>query len=275
MPAILATMNHAELIALSRENAEGYEARAVEHEGRGEAEQAAKLREWARLSREEADLQAGVLAAHGAAKVMTTAQALAGIVPENDGTGAIYHFIVGREVRNAIISALGDHRITDYSAAFRGSKEHAERRIVLAAGAASEGWRWFAGENDEYYYSGPHNTRAEAEADAAVRWPGRPFHLIEAQQAPIDLAGAINIDDMLDRLHAQLGDEFGGEDGDSPAEGAWTDEQQDDLEAMVKAAARAWTEKHAIVVTPRSFTDTRNAEWIKPDSAPVPAMAAE
>lgn len=209
----IAYMSHAELIAHSRENAERYEARATEHAAKGEADEAAKLREWAHRSREEADQQ-------------------------------------------------------EAWAALRPQPTPATRRV----------WQWFAGEAEDYYYVGPCASRAEAIEKAERKWPGRTIHLIEARQDPVQLAKWISVDDMVERLHESLGNDLGGEDGESPAEDAWTDAQHRDLEASIERAVVEWQARHRIVVVPRTFSATRNAEVIPAAAAepiPAPQFSAE
>lgn len=150
------------------------------------------------------------------------------------------------------------------------------------------GWRWFAGDNDEMYRTGPCDSREAAIAAAIHGGTGREYgaeppqhtiYLIEARQDPIDLSDWVDVDAMVENLHERLGDDLGSEDGESPAEGAWTDEQHADLETAIKVAVAAWQARHAIVVTPRMFTDSRNAERITlpeeasptPDAAPIAA----
>ena len=112
------------------------------------------------------------------------------------------------------------------------------------------------------YCVGPHASRQAALDEATRRWPGISLRLIEARQDSIELAGWIDVDMMVERLHESLGDDFGGEDGESPAEDAWNDAQHADLETAIKAAVSAWQARHRIIVTPRTFTASRNAEIV-------------
>ncbi|EKS29279.1 hypothetical protein [Afipia felis] len=135
------------------------------------------------------------------------------------------------------------------------------------------GWKWWAGTNDEVMTYGPHDTREDAIREAQEDRIGEfqeddgtwkiGCHVVEARQDPLRLADWIDTDRLLERAEESLADsDRVGCDGD---EGPWfacTPEQDRDLAERIKRACDEWQAQHGLVFTCRTFSASRNAEYV-------------
>lgn len=137
--------------------------------------------------------------------------------------------------------------------------------------AMTDGYKWWASADDEYYTVGPCDTREEAIELAKEEELGAyqnslrdwrlGFYVQEASQTPIDLSKHLDTENALERLMESADEEHGGEDS-YPTENAWTEEQHKDLQQVLTQAVADWQARHGIVVKPWAFTETRNNERV-------------
>lgn len=144
------------------------------------------------------------------------------------------------------------------------------------------GWRWWAGENEEWMTVGPCATRDDVIAEATDARLGEfesetgrtmlGFTVVEARTDPLRLADWLVHDEVLvfaedalldsDRVNAEFD------------EGPWfeaSEEQQADLIDRLKRACDEWQEAHGLVFAPSTFSATRSQEHVTID----PSEAAQ
>lgn len=137
------------------------------------------------------------------------------------------------------------------------------------------GWKWFAGGNDEYFSIGPCDTRDEAIAEATQDCSGEfqdeadgkwkvGIHLVEARQDPLRLSRFVDVERMLERAEEDVSEsdmvnyDFG---DDGPFFKA-TPVQENDLEARIKKACDEWQDAHSIAYKPHTFSASRNHDYV-------------
>lgn len=136
-------------------------------------------------------------------------------------------------------------------------------------------WQWYSGRDDENFSFGPCDTREEAirlavedgmceerSADDPEVWENH-IHLIEAQSAPLRLADWIATDTLLERADEAVADSDRAcyEHDDGPWFEA-TPEQEADLAARLRRACDEWQAAHGLTFTCRTFSASRNAEFV-------------
>jgi len=141
---------------------------------------------------------------------------------------------------------------------------------------SSTGWTWWAGDNEEWLSIGPEATRDDAVDEAVGQCVGEfrdeaggkwklGIHVVEARQDKLRLADWIGADRLIERVEEDIFE------NDVAAEdycGEYvncTKEQEADLVARVKGVCDAWQDECGIVIQMRTFTATRNAEYVVVD----------
>lgn len=136
------------------------------------------------------------------------------------------------------------------------------------------GWKWFSGTNDESFAHGLFDTREEviqaAQDDACGEFQDADdtwkvgVHLVEARQDPLRLGEWIDVERMLERAEEDLGesDRVCYEFDDDPPYFESTREQQADLKTRIKRACDEWQAAHNLVFTVRTFSASRNNDFV-------------
>lgn len=128
----------------------------------------------------------------------------------------------------------------------------------------SDGWNWWAGDNDEHYRVGPCESRDEALAEATDYFgDAETIFLIEACVATWGAPSADSvIGDMLDNC-----DDLFAEDYPDGLDG--TKEEQAEAEKELQAALDGWMAKWSrIFPTPTRFACSRNHETVAQPEQP-------
>lgn len=137
-----------------------------------------------------------------------------------------------------------------------------------------DGWKWFAGTNDEYFSIGPHETRDEAietaRQDACGEFQDEDgvwkvgVHVVEARQDPLRLSIFIDVDHMLERAEEDVSEsEFVNYDyGDDGPFFSATQDQEADLAARIKRVCDEWQDAHGLAYVPRAFSASRNHDYV-------------
>ena len=122
-----------------------------------------------------------------------------------------------------------------------------------------EKWTWWVGHDDERYHT-ECATREEAVYIATEEQEGG--YIVEATKpANIKISGYFDGEYFLEGVEEHAFEDHGDPEGDvlifeiAP-------EQQQDLQAMVRAALDAWQEKHGLTFHGFQFSDSRNHEYI-------------
>lgn len=129
-------------------------------------------------------------------------------------------------------------------------------------------WQWWAGPNDEYYTSGPFESRDDAVAIAtkegiglSVDGYGQKFYIVEAKQDPISFGSHVDIDQIFEIAEDNIRDSNEvGEDDDTVFD--VSAEEQADLGRRIKLACIEWQLFHKRQFRTSVFTETRNHEII-------------
>lgn len=131
-------------------------------------------------------------------------------------------------------------------------------------------WHWWASRDGEVYTVGPCATREEAIQEAKNNEVGHfddydnpttlTFVLLEAYKLPVDLAGMVDIEYMIERFE-DCNDELLNEDGESPLADV-PSEKWRELEIMLKATVKGWQEARNVKPVTWRFTKTRNEETV-------------
>jgi hypothetical protein len=131
------------------------------------------------------------------------------------------------------------------------------------SGVTSADWEWWAGQGGEHFTSGPHDSREAAVEAGKEEFPGEPFDICEAKQAPLKLSDWIDVDRIMQDAEDSI-DESDRvcSDFDEPPYFPVTPEQEKDLTARIKRACDEWQAAHGLVFTVRTFSDARNHESI-------------
>lgn len=143
-------------------------------------------------------------------------------------------------------------------------------------------WQWWAGDSEEWFYIGPYASREEAIEEATDAATGEfqdeddggvwtvGIYVVEARQDPLRIADWIKAYDLLDVAEEEVSESDRASEYDDDEFFKCSIEQQRDLEERVKRACDEWQEAHGLVFKCRSFSATRNAEYIvvpHPDAA--------
>ena len=118
-----------------------------------------------------------------------------------------------------------------------------------------DGWKWWAGTNEEYYHSS-----ADTREEAIACLDGEGGYICEARIDPIALAGFIDADWIIER--AEEGVERS-ENIDEVFE--ITPAQQADLQLRLREASDQWQLENGLVFKSDLFSSSRNMEAISAD----------
>jgi len=124
-------------------------------------------------------------------------------------------------------------------------------------------WQWWAGNNDEWYGSGPHASREEAIAEGRTCYgPEDTLHIIEAVRHDVRFTGSrliedqyFEADDLFDFDNTEP-DRVGGADEIAAAD--------DELQALLDAWTARWRHTFA---DPTIFAASRNHEVLPGETA--------
>lgn len=136
-----------------------------------------------------------------------------------------------------------------------------------------DGWKWWAGTNDEIMTYGPHDTRDDAIREAQEDRMGEfqdecgtwkiGCHVVEARQDSLRLADWIDADRLLERAEESLADSDRIScDGDDGPWFACTPEQEKDLSDRIARACDDWQAGHGLKFSCMTFSAMRNAEYV-------------
>jgi len=127
-------------------------------------------------------------------------------------------------------------------------------------------WGWYASADEENYHCGPEATRdaiiqAATGDEIGLHDLAEPqvFHIIEAWQAPVDLADHFDAAAWVDEINDNLSD-FGGEDGEPIVDISTVAKAS--LERAVREAIAKWQTESGLRFRGWTFSGTRNAEMI-------------
>jgi hypothetical protein len=136
-------------------------------------------------------------------------------------------------------------------------------------------WKWWAS-SDEERYQGPYDTREEAIATGARdelgyvededTEDGKPvqiFYIVEAHQAPIQLADYIDVGEMVERWEDNEFYELCDGENDKGLTEHVTTAEWDDLQARLRAAAREWQAANNVIIKSWNFTEQRKSERVE------------
>lgn len=133
------------------------------------------------------------------------------------------------------------------------------------------GYQWWAGSSEEHYTEGPFNTRAEAiEAGEEVFYGDDGFYIIEASLQDLKLSWYFEARDFIQEVEENRCDDLR---YDDETVFETTNQQECDLEEMVRATIDAWQIKHGLHFGGKAFINERNKEFV-PVIAPESAGAA-
>lgn len=118
-------------------------------------------------------------------------------------------------------------------------------------------WKWYVGNDEAIYTSGPYDTREEAVQIARDEFEGG--YIIEAYKLPVELSAFFDANRFLEDAE-ELAYDLTNELGDPIFDP--TGAQIDDLEKRIRVAIKQWQEDHKLVFMPFMFTGTRNGEYI-------------
>lgn len=119
-------------------------------------------------------------------------------------------------------------------------------------------WQWYVGHDEEFYTSGPYDTRDEAAYIAREEYGGG--YIVEAKRCALELSKEFGVGAFLERTE-ESNYEFQNENGDLVFDvptGA-----QSRLEVCVRAAIAQWQKDEALTFVPWAFSAQRNEEWIE------------
>ncbi len=135
-------------------------------------------------------------------------------------------------------------------------------------------YKWYGGHNEEVCVYGPCDTKEEVIAEAIDDRMGEfededgnwkiGVHLVEARNDPIRLSEWIAADRLIEQAEEDLY-ESDRVDSEYDSYGPilkCTPEQEKDLEARVKESVDRWQEHHGLVFTVRTFSHTRNHDYV-------------
>lgn len=115
------------------------------------------------------------------------------------------------------------------------------------------GFKWYAGDNEEVYHYGPHDTREAALDDAfGNSEPGDTIHVIEAVSHQLQISARRTIETMLDDSEELYGE------GDTP-ERVGSTEAIRAADAELQALLDDWLDRHrATFNEPTQFAASRS-----------------
>lgn len=117
-------------------------------------------------------------------------------------------------------------------------------------------WKWYSGADGSSYENGPCNTREQAIAEL----DGEGGYVVMARKVPLRLSQHFDTQSFLESAEETAYD-MANESGDPLFD--VTKEQQDDLQARVRAAIEAWQYAHNLTFMPWTFSETKHEERIK------------
>lgn len=144
---------------------------------------------------------------------------------------------------------------------------------VLANPVRETPWKWYAGQNDEWFAVGPFDTReellkqAEGERlgeffdDADATWK-LAFHVVEARSDPLRLADYVDVESLLERAEESLEASDRMTEVDEGPIFDCSPEEQLDLELRIKSACDRWQAVHGVKFHVKSFSHSRNGERV-------------
>jgi hypothetical protein len=116
-------------------------------------------------------------------------------------------------------------------------------------------WKWYSGSNEEEFSDGPFDTREQAIAAL----DGYAGFVVLARKVPLRLSGYFDADTFLENAEDAAHDACN-EDGDPVFD--ISSDQQEDLQARIRAAIEAWQYAHNLTFMPWAFNGTKNLERI-------------
>lgn len=119
-------------------------------------------------------------------------------------------------------------------------------------------WKWYAGSNEEEFQHGPFDTREQAIAEL----DGYGGYIVLARKVPVRLSGYFDADTFLENAEDSAYD-MANEDGDPVFD--ISKDQQEDLQARIRAAIDAWQYAHNLTFMPWAFNGTKNLERVEGD----------
>ena len=120
-----------------------------------------------------------------------------------------------------------------------------ESMLPIVPTAPAMDWKWFAGQDEEIYQLGPFDSREEAlEAGKAEWWDN--VHIVEAQLRFLDLADAIDAEDIIERWFDDDDSMTGPIDMEGEPIFDLTSEQEQELSRDLIAAARRFGTRHGL-----------------------------
>jgi hypothetical protein len=134
-------------------------------------------------------------------------------------------------------------------------------------------WKWYAGQNDEWFALGPFDTReellkqAEGERlgefldDADGAWK-LAFHVVEARSDSLRLADYVDAESLLDQAEECLESSDRMTEVDEGPIFDCSPEERLDLELRIKGACDRWQAVHGMKFHVKSFSHTRNGERV-------------
>lgn len=119
-------------------------------------------------------------------------------------------------------------------------------------------WKWYSGSNEEEFGNGPFDTREQAIAEL----DGYDGFVMLARKVPLRLSGYFDVETLLESAEDATYD-MANYDGDPIFD--VSKDQQEDLQARVRAAIEAWQYAHNLTFVPWAFTESKNLERIEGD----------
>jgi hypothetical protein len=135
----------------------------------------------------------------------------------------------------------------------------------VSAPTGAPEWRWYGGDNDEFYNVGPCATREEAIAEARARY-GADVRLYVVEGAPQALQPPDAEDVILHYLEGSAQDGFDAEHRECDREGGADQVRaaDEELQELLNGWLDRWRHTFA---TPNLFAACRNEEVIEPELA--------
>jgi hypothetical protein len=134
-------------------------------------------------------------------------------------------------------------------------------------------WKWYSGNNEEYFSLGPFDTRQEA-IDAAQDDAGGEFqdddgstwkvgvHIVEARKESLRLSQWIDVERMVENADEDVGESDRSSEYDVPPYFKFTKEQYADLVRRLKAACDEWQSAYGLTFNTHTFSAMRNADYV-------------
>jgi hypothetical protein len=144
---------------------------------------------------------------------------------------------------------------------------------VLANPVRETPWKWYAGQNDEWFALGPFDTREELLKQAEGERLGEffddtdgawklAFHVVEARSDSLRLADYVDVESLLERADERLESSDRMTEVDEGPIFDCSPEEQLDLELRIKGTCNRWQAIHGVKFHVKSFSHTRNGERV-------------